>query len=86
MGIIGALLTLPILGGPKMTHWLALKLTEEAERAMLDEGALRGELLDLQERFDAGDVEEEEYDLQEKALLERLTAIREAKAERSREA
>ncbi|MFQ5873614.1 MAG: gas vesicle protein GvpG [Dehalococcoidia bacterium] len=81
--ILGDLLTLPVLGAPRMIHWMAKKLTEEAEQEYLDEGRVRGELLELQQRYDAGEVEEEEYDRQEKTLLERLNAIREFKARQS---
>ena len=86
MGIIGNLLTLPVLGAPRLTHWLAQKIIEEAERHLFDEGAVRGELLELQERYDAGEVGEVAYDRQESALLERLATIREAKAQRTRPA
>ena len=84
MALILNLLTLPALGIPQMVHWLARTIVEEAEREALDEGHVRGELMDLQERYDSGVVEEEEYDRQEKALLERLNAIRQLKADRSR--
>ncbi len=73
-------LLLPVVGGPTLVHWLAEKLAEEVERESLDEGRVRGELLELQQRLDAGEVTEEEYDRQEKALMERLNAIREFKA------
>ncbi|MBI2855332.1 MAG: gas vesicle protein GvpG [Chloroflexi bacterium] len=59
---------------------MAKKLMEETENEYLDKGRVQGELLELQQRYDAGEVEEAEYDRQEKALLERLTAIGEFKA------
>ena len=77
------LLTLPVLGAPRMVHWMAKKLVEEAEKEFLDETKVRGELLELQQRHDASEVEEKEYDRQEKLLLERLSAIREVKAQQS---
>jgi len=86
MGFVGNLLTLPALGAPKLTHWLARKIFEEAERHLFDEEAVRGELLELQERYDSGEVAEAAYDRQESALLERLNTIREAKAQRGRPA
>lgn len=70
-------LTLPVLGAPRMVHWLARTIVEEAQRERLDEGRVRGELLELQGRLDAGEVDEAEYDRQEQALLERMDAIRE---------
>ena len=68
-----------------MVHWLAKKVTEEAERELLDEDRVRAQLLELQIRYDLGEVSEEKYDEQESILVERLNAIREAKAERGRQ-
>lgn len=82
MGLLLDILTLPVLGAPRFVSWIGQKLVEEVDRESLDEGRVRGELLELQQRFDAGEVGEEEYDRQEKALLERLNAVRELKARR----
>jgi len=68
-----------------MVHWLAKKAGEEAERELLDEDRVRAELFELQAQYDLGEVSEEEYDRQERAVMERLNAIREAKAERYQE-
>ena len=68
-----------------MVHWLAKKATEEAERELLDENRVRAQLLELQTRYDLGEVSEEEYDEQEEVIVEWLNAIREAKAERGRQ-
>ena len=65
-----------------MVHWLAKKATEEAERELLDENRVRAQLLELQTSCDLGEITEEEYERQEKVIVERLNAIREAKAER----
>lgn len=80
------LLTLPVLGGPRLVHWLARTLVEQAEGELLDEGRVRGQLLELQELYDSGELAEEEYDQQETMLLDRLKAIREVKEQRSHEA
>jgi len=84
MGLFLDLLTLPVLGAPRMVHWLAKKVTEEAERELLDEDRVRAQLLELQIRYDLGEVSEEKYAEEESVLVERLNAIREAKAERGR--
>ncbi len=86
MGFLGDLLTLPALGGPRLVHWLARTLAEQAERELLDGERVRGQLLELQERYEAGELTEEEYDPQEAILLDRLKAIREIKERRAREA
>ena len=80
MGLISNLLLCPALAGPKIVRWLAQTLSEEAERELLDEGSVRGELLELQQRHEAGEIGEQEYDRQEGALLERLNVIRMLKA------
>lgn len=85
MGLILDLLTLPVLGGPRLVRWLATKTAEEAERELLDEGSVRAALLELQQRYDAGDIQEDEYDRQEQALLQRLNAIREFKKQRDQQ-
>jgi hypothetical protein len=82
MSFVFDLLTSPVLGPIKGVHWLATKIAEAAEGEILDEGKVRGELSELQMCLDMGDITEEEYDEREKVLVERLNAIREAKAER----
>lgn len=82
MGFVFDLLTAPVLGPIRGVHWLVEKIVEAAEGELLDEERVRGELLELQMRLDMGELTEGEYDRQEKLLVERLNAIREAKAER----
>jgi len=82
MGFLFDLLTLPALGGPKLVQWLATILDQAADQEFLDEGSIQGQLLELQTRYEAGEIGEEEYEGEESALLERLNAIREIKAER----
>lgn len=86
MGFFGGLLTMPMLGGPRLVHWLARTIVEQAEGELLDEGRVRGQLLELQGQYDSGELMEEEYDRQEAMLLGRLKAIREVKEQRAHEA
>ena len=81
MGFVFDLLTSPVLGPIRGVHWLATKVDEAAEGELLDESKVRGELLELQMRLEIGEITEEEYDEQERALVERLNTIRKAKAE-----
>ena len=83
MGFLFDLLTLPVLGGPRLIQWLAMILDQEADQELLDEGRVQGQLLELQARYEAGGLGEEAYEVEESALLERLNAIREFKAERA---
>jgi len=82
MDFVFDLLTSPVLGPIRGIHWLAAKIAEAAEGELLDEDQVRNELLELQMRLDTGEISEEEYDEQEKVVVEQLNAIREAKAER----
>lgn len=72
-------LTLPILGVPRLVHWLAKEIAEEAERQEFDEGKLQGQLLDLQMRRELGEIDDEEYAQEERRLLNRLNYIRNTK-------
>lgn len=68
-----------MLGGPRLVYWLARTIAEQAERESLDEERVRGQLLELQLRFDAGEMTAEEYDRSEGHLMETLRKIRESK-------
>ena len=85
MGFLTKLLTLPALGGPRLVQWVAGVIAQEADQERLDQGRVRGLLLELQERFEAGQMSEEEYEGQEKALLERLSSLRETQARGQRQ-
>jgi hypothetical protein len=61
--------------------WLGKKINEVAEKEFSDEGLIKEKLMQLQLRFEIDEISEEEYNRQEKELLERLEAIRKAKEE-----
>ena len=61
--------------------WVGNKLNEVFEKEFSDEGVIKEKLMALQMRFEMDEISEEEYDRQEKELLERVDAIRKAKEE-----
>ena len=61
--------------------WLGKKINEVAEKEFSDEGLIKEKLMQLQLRFEIDEISEENYNKQEKELLERLEAIRKAKEE-----
>ncbi len=73
------LLTLPVLGIPRLVRWMAEKLVEEAERQEFGEDQLQARLLDLQLRQELGEIDDAEYEREEGALLKRLSYIRSAR-------
>ncbi len=80
MGFLISLLGLPVLGPVQLVRWLGGAVSEQALAEYFDEGKVRGELLELQQRYDSDEVSAEEFDRLEKELLERLDQIREFKA------
>ena len=74
-------LTLPVLGVPRLVQWIAEKLVEEVERQEFDEDKLQGALLDLQIRHELGEIGDGEYAGEETDLLNRLSYIRQIKEE-----
>ena len=58
-------------------------MAEQAEKELYDEDKVRGQLMELEVRYDLGEISEEEYMAAEEALLERLRVIRERQAAES---
>jgi uncharacterized membrane protein len=78
MGFLGKVLTSPVLGPIQGVIWIAENLVEQAERELYDGEAVRGRLMELELRYDLGEISEEEYLAAEETLLERLRIIRQA--------
>ena len=79
MGLFMTVLTLPMLGGPRLVQFVAGKIIEAAEAEALDEDGVVEQLLAAQERYEAGELTEDELAQEEEALLDALKMIREAK-------
>ena len=77
MFLIDDILLVPLKG----VVWLGKKINEVVEKELSDEGRVKERLMELQLRFDLDEINEEEYNRQERELLERLDAIRKAKEE-----
>jgi Gas vesicle protein G len=75
MGLITGLLTLP-LAPVRGTVWLAERIQEQAEAQFNDEDAIQAGLLELEELREAGEIDPEELDEAEDALIGRLLALR----------
>ncbi|MCG8346598.1 MAG: gas vesicle protein GvpG [Chloroflexales bacterium] len=74
------LLTLPVTGPIEGVLWLANKLDEQVEHEFYNEPAIRGKLMELELRYDMGEISEEEFLAAEEELLARLKIIRERRA------
>ena len=63
----------------KLTVWLGKKFTETVNTELTDESKVYEELLNLQMRYEVGEIGEEAYENQETRLMERLASIRKMK-------
>jgi hypothetical protein len=76
MGFLFDLLTFPVTGPIKGVVWIAEKVAEQAEQEFFNEDKIRGQLMELELRYDLGEIGKEEYLAAEDILLERLRAAR----------
>jgi hypothetical protein len=76
MGLLG-LLTFPVTAPLSGALWVAKQLTEQAEKEFFNEDTVRGQLMELELRFELGEVSEEAFNEAEETLLARLRYIRE---------
>ncbi len=81
MGILGSILTSPVLGPINGVLWLARTIEEQANAERWDESKISGGLAELELELDLGKIDLKEYEAREAALLQQLKEIREAKNE-----
>ena len=71
MGLISEVLLLP-LAPVRGSAWAIRQVLREAKRIYYDPAAVRKELAQVEQRLEAGEITEEEFDRQEDELLDRL--------------
>ncbi|KFF95978.1 gas vesicle protein GvpG [Streptomyces europaeiscabiei] len=71
MGLITEVLLLPF-APVRGSLWAVRQVVAEAERQYYDPAAVRAELARLEQRLEAGEIDEEEFDRLEDELLDRL--------------
>ncbi|MFJ8209189.1 gas vesicle protein GvpG [Streptomyces sp. NPDC096033] len=76
MGLLTALVTAPLLP-VRVAVWVAERVAEEAEAVYYDPGPVRAALAELEHRLVEGEIDEETFDREEDALLDRLEEIEE---------
>jgi hypothetical protein len=65
------------MGPIKGVIWIGDKVAEQVDREIYDEDKVRGQLMELELRYDLGELSEEDYLAAEEELLDRLKIIRE---------
>lgn len=71
MGLISEVLLLPFAPA-RGSAWAIRQVLREAEHIYYDPATVRAELARLEERLEAGEITDEEFDRQEDELLDRL--------------
>lgn len=71
-----SLLLLPIIGPVKGVRWTLSKLQRVAEEELMDDSAIKEQLMELQLLLELGDLTEQEYREREAALMEQLRDVR----------
>jgi hypothetical protein len=71
VGLLTALVTLP-LAPLRGTIWIAEQLAAQAERELEDGDTIRRLLIEAEIAFETGKLSEEEYEIVEDELLQRL--------------
>ena len=79
MGLFKEIFMLP-LAPVRGTLWVTEQLAAEAEAQLYDEDRIKRELIELEFEQSAGRVSDEERELKERDLLERLAIARERNA------
>lgn len=74
--LLGNLLAAPVKGPVRGFEFILNSIQDEVEAEAFDESKVQGELMQLGLRFQAGEIDEVEYQEKEDALLERLNEIR----------
>ena len=83
MGLLFDILAFPLMGPIKGITWIAEKIGEQADKEFYSEDTIRGKLLELELRFDMGEIAEKDYNELEETLLKRLRIAREHQASES---
>jgi hypothetical protein len=71
-----------LLAPCKFVTWIGRTIHDQAEAEITDESVIHDRLMDLQTRFELGEIGEEEFIRQENALMHRLNEIHKYKESR----
>jgi len=74
---VGKVVCMPVTLPYGSAKWMLEKIHEQVEGEQTDEESVKSRLMELQLRYEIGEIEEQKYLEQEKVLMEDLAAIRE---------
>ena len=83
MGLLFDILAFPLMGPIKGVSWIAGKIVEQADKELYSEDAIRAKLMELELRFDMGEIAEADYNELEDTLLGMLKIARDRQSPES---
>ena len=69
MSLLWKLLTLPVTGPIDAALWTARQIAERAEDVYYDDKAIRAALMELELKYDLGEIDLESFEAEETALM-----------------
>jgi hypothetical protein len=75
MGILFNILAFPVMGPIKGMKWIAEKVDDAVQQTVSNKGKIKEDLLELQMQLEMGKITEEEFNRQERELLEKLDRL-----------
>ncbi|MFL5580585.1 MAG: gas vesicle protein GvpG [Gemmatimonadaceae bacterium] len=77
MGLLTNILFFPVTGPVAGIRWSLVQVQRVVEEQLVDDGAVRQDLMELQMRLELGDIDDAEYVAREAELMRRLREVRE---------
>ena len=77
MGLLGHILFWPVTGPVAGIRWTLGKVQRVVEDELVDDTAIKQDLMELNMRSELGEIDDAEYLAEEAKLMDRLRAVRE---------
>ncbi len=77
MGLLSSILLAPFTGPWDGTLWTLDKVQRSVQDELTDDSVIKEDLMRLQLELEAGDIDDDEYLVREKAIMQRLREVRE---------
>jgi hypothetical protein len=76
MGLLTNLLFFPVTGPVAGVRWTLGKVQRVVEEQLVDDGAVKQDLMELQMQLELGDIDDAEFVAREAGLMQRLREVR----------
>lgn len=77
MGLLSKILLSPFMGPVWGTQWTLEKVERAVKEELSDDTAVKNDFMQLQLQLESGEIDDEEYLVREKEIMDKLRAVRE---------